>query len=815
MNQKGLTPIYLLIILALLGTFLFVRFISPAKPNLIAPQVTNSSTQIPPKDAPSEQIDQARLEKYLTVEAALLAVSDNISLSFKDLDHGKEVNIEPTRQWIPASTIKAFVILEAFRQRDLGLIDFDKEVTIAADNVVPTELETDEFPRLREGTKITIYQLVEAMIIQSDNTAYNTLLDILDRRNINLALKNIGITETIVGEKLNLDETQFQQDLQIPGRQSNTTTAKDLTTFFDHLFNKKIAHAEEILSIFKRQKLNNMIPAFLPQNTVVAHKTGDWAPIYHDAGVIFKPGDPFVLSILTNKGDPSVVAQIAKVAYFQTADSIGQGIDQNSKTTSMQSDHPKSSNQLISLEKLPDGAAVLAEETPEKFPTISASDLGITSRDLNPNTKQISDLRQALIVPGSILYGIKQFFEQEQLVNARSPSALVTAHLNLAKSRLAEVKRLLGSGDLKEADKLLLESENHLVQATDLAKTDPNRELLLLKIKNINDLHFAILSDKGKSIPPSSKEQFVDSVYNFYQNNQKNVAPVIKSSVIANPIQQKPAIGSISEIKGGEATLKFDDGTTKQIILTDDTQVRPFQSDNYQNIDSIKPGDKVAVLGLTNKESKIIPQFILKDIPKELPNKHTGTVIEIKPDENTLKILNKAGQVELINILNNTTIKSKDTNVSLEGIKAGSQVTIFGTTEKNTTSSPTTTGSPSTIVSPTPDNGSPVPVNLTHPSGLPNPTSQPPQKTVSSPSPTTSNQTPTQPTSKSPTIEIKATSITITKNSSGAQEKVTPKKEEPKKQEPQKPVPPKLPPPPAAASISKPDQSKPETKPSK
>ena len=815
MNQKGLTPIYLLIILALLGTFLFVRFISPAKPNLIAPQVTNSSTQIPPKDAPSEQIDQARLEKYLTVEAALLAVSDNISLSFKDLDHGKEVNIEPTRQWIPASTIKAFVILEAFRQRDLGLIDFDKEVTIAADNVVPTELETDEFPRLREGTKITIYQLVEAMIIQSDNTAYNTLLDILDRRNINLALKNIGITETVVGEKLNLDETQFQQDLQIPGRQSNTTTAKDLTTFFDHLFNKKIAHAEEILSIFKRQKLNNMIPAFLPQNTVVAHKTGDWAPIYHDAGVIFKPGDPFVLSILTNKGDPSVVAQIAKVAYFQTADSIGQGIDQNSKTTSMQSDHPKSSNQLISLEKLPDGAAVLAEETPEKFPTISASDLGITSRDLNPNTKQISDLRQALIVPGSILYGIKQFFEQEQLVNARSPSALVTAHLNLAKSRLAEVKRLLGSGDLKEADKLLLESENHLVQATDLAKTDPNRELLLLKIKNINDLHFAILSDKGKSIPPSSKEQFVDSVYNFYQNNQKNVAPVIKSSVIANPIQQKPAIGSISEIKGGEATLKFDDGTTKQIILTDDTQVRPFQSDNYQNIDSIKPGDKVAVLGLTNKESKIIPQFILKDIPKELPNKHTGTVIEIKPDENTLKILNKAGQVELINILNNTTIKSKDTNVSLEGIKAGSQVTIFGTTEKNTTSSPTTTGSPSTIVSPTPDNGSPVPVNLTHPSGLPNPTSQPPQKTVSSPSPTTSNQTPTQPTSKSPTIEIKATSITITKNSSGAQEKVTPKKEEPKKQEPQKPVPPKLPPPPAAASVSKPDQSKPETKPSK
>ncbi|MCL4366153.1 serine hydrolase, partial [Patescibacteria group bacterium] len=585
------------------------------------------------------------------------------------------------------------------------------------------------------------------MIVQSDNTAYNTLLDILDRRNINLALRNIGITETVVGEKLNLDDNQFQQDLQAPGRQPNTTTAEDLTTFFDLLYNKQIAHSEEILSIFKRQKINNMIPVLLPKDIVIAHKTGEWSSIYHDSGVIFKPADPFVLSVLTNSGDPKIVSAIAKVAYLQTADSIGQGDKQN-RPISEKVDSKKS-NQLITLTKLPNSAEVLAAETPEKFPTITASDLGIPPKDLNPNAKEISDLGQALITPDSILYGIKKFFEEQQLKNARTSSDLVTAHLNLAKSRLAEVKRLLGQGDIKGADRLLNESENHLSLATDIAKNDPEKDLLLVKIKHVNDLHFAVLLDKAKSIPATSKGQFIDSVYNFYQRNQKDVDPVIKSSVIANPSQQKPAIGEIIEIKNNEATLKFEDGTTKQVILRAETKVRNFQQTSYQDVSSVKKGDKIAVIGLTNKQSKIIPQFILKDVPKELPNKHTGTVIEINPDENTLKIIDKQGQIQLINILDQTIIKAKDTSVSLEGIKAGSQITVFGTTNQPQ------------VVSPVPSGSFSPSVSSTTPS--PNPTNLPGSNIDNANPPSTNNQS----SAKPKIIEIQAISITVTKNSSG------------------------------------------------
>ncbi len=780
MAQKGYAAAYLLIISAFLG-LLFVESNSNHKPNptpKVVPQVQENKPKV-------STITQEQLQKYLTVEAALLGVSDNISLYFKDINQGKEVSIEPTRSWIPASTIKSYVVLEAFRQKSLGLIDFNQTITIKAENVVPTELETDEFPRLREGTKATIKQLVEAMIIQSDNTAYNTLLDILDRRNINLALKNIGITETVIGEKLNLDEYQFQIDLQVPGRQPNTTTVKDLATYFELLVNKKIVNADEILDIFKRQKLNNMIPAYLPQDTVIAHKTGDWAPIYNDAGIVFKPSEPFVLSIFTNSDNPNVVAQLAKVAYFQTSSAVGKLPSSNNTSVSK-------APSRIYLSEQPTNSSVLAAETPEKFPEISASDLGITQKDLNVNPQQAKDFLGAIITPGSLFYNVKKFFENSLVKNSKDNSSLTRTYLGLSKSRLSEAKSLIGSGDFKTADEVLNESEKNLEKATELAKNDPNKDLLLLEIRKVNDLHYAILAERAQNIPDSQKDQFINNVYNFYQQNHQKVAPIINTSIAANPTQQKPAVGTITEIKNNQATIQFDDGSNKQMIIPTDTKVRNFQEDTYTFTNTIKSGDKIAVIGLTNSESKIIPQFILENIPKELPQRHQGTVIEIKPDENTMKILDKKGQEEIIKVNLNTMIKSKDTSVSLEGIKAGSQVSIFGTVNSQT--SPI----PSSAPSYTPTNNSPAPtssattnsiklINSPSPSPTSSSNSTKPTKTpITTGTPASTSAPATKQINATQTVNIQATTITITQNSSGKQEKVETKQPQPSKSEPSK-----------------------------
>jgi beta-lactamase class A len=81
--------------------------------------------------------------------------------------------------------------------------------------------------------------------------------------------------------------------------------------------------SDEMRRILSDQQLNEMIPAGLPFDTHVAHKTGSAADYFHDAGIIYPArGETFVLAILT-KGYPesdedaahAFVASLARAVY--------------------------------------------------------------------------------------------------------------------------------------------------------------------------------------------------------------------------------------------------------------------------------------------------------------------------------------------------------------------------------------------------------------------------------------------------------------------------------------------------------------------
>lgn len=269
------------------------------------------------------EIERLGLQKNLEEEIAALGATDHVSIYYKNITDGYEVKINTDRSWIPASMVKAFVVVEAFRQKRLRIINFDSRVTIKEENVAPTEIELPGYQPLRAGVKATIRELIDAMIGQSDNTAYNTLIDVLDRRNITSTLRTLGLLNTVVGEKLSLSDEQYALDTLVSGRQPNKTTAQDVGLLFSLLDERKIENSYEILSIFKNQKLKSMIPAMLPANVDIAHKTGQWTPYYHDGGIVYKVGEPFILVIFTDKNDPNILARLAKVSFYKTRDVLG------------------------------------------------------------------------------------------------------------------------------------------------------------------------------------------------------------------------------------------------------------------------------------------------------------------------------------------------------------------------------------------------------------------------------------------------------------------------------------------------------------
>jgi beta-lactamase class A len=71
--------------------------------------------------------------------------------------------------------------------------------------------------------------------------------------------------------------------------------------------------------ILARQKFNEAIPAGLPPETRVAHKTGELNKIHHDAAIVYAPR-PFVLVILVrgipeSKDSATLMADIARRIY--------------------------------------------------------------------------------------------------------------------------------------------------------------------------------------------------------------------------------------------------------------------------------------------------------------------------------------------------------------------------------------------------------------------------------------------------------------------------------------------------------------------
>ena len=81
------------------------------------------------------------------------------------------------------------------------------------------------------------------------------------------------------------------------------------------------AACEAMLAILRAQAFNEGIPAGLPADVVVAHKTGSITDLYHDAAVVEPPGAvPYVLVVLTQgleetRVAPALVASIAREVH--------------------------------------------------------------------------------------------------------------------------------------------------------------------------------------------------------------------------------------------------------------------------------------------------------------------------------------------------------------------------------------------------------------------------------------------------------------------------------------------------------------------
>ena len=74
-----------------------------------------------------------------------------------------------------------------------------------------------------------------------------------------------------------------------------------------------------MLGFLKGQQLNDVLPKYLPENIVVAHKTGNIDAFDNDAGIVYGPKGDYIIVLLSESDNPAGaedrMAQLSKAVY--------------------------------------------------------------------------------------------------------------------------------------------------------------------------------------------------------------------------------------------------------------------------------------------------------------------------------------------------------------------------------------------------------------------------------------------------------------------------------------------------------------------
>ncbi|NLY49834.1 MAG: serine hydrolase [Firmicutes bacterium] len=103
----------------------------------------------------------------------------------------------------------------------------------------------------------------------------------------------------------------------------NITSAGDMGLFLRLLYRGQVLSpviSATIINTMQRQQIRDKLPALIPEDIVIAHKTGDLPGVEHDAGIIYIPKRPCILVVLTdnlsdNRAGACLIAKIAKSVY--------------------------------------------------------------------------------------------------------------------------------------------------------------------------------------------------------------------------------------------------------------------------------------------------------------------------------------------------------------------------------------------------------------------------------------------------------------------------------------------------------------------
>ncbi|MEM9908208.1 MAG: serine hydrolase [Cyanobacteria bacterium P01_D01_bin.44] len=283
---------------ALAGTLLSV--ITPADVQLgtpnPAPTASRTESVVMAKNRPTEATGLTVSQELTSLKAQLEALPEltpglTQAIYVFDLDTGEYVDLAGQQPLAAASTIKLPILLAFFQEVDAGRITVEQIMTAQATQVVGGSGDMQGQP---PGTQYTALEVATQMIINSDNTATNMMIDLLGgAESLNQRFQAWGLSHTQLTSPL--------PDLE----GTNTTSPYDLVKVMAMLHKGELLRLrsrDRVLNILQRTYNKNLLPSGIEETALTYNKTGDIGSVLGDVALVDLPnGKRYAIAALVQR----------------------------------------------------------------------------------------------------------------------------------------------------------------------------------------------------------------------------------------------------------------------------------------------------------------------------------------------------------------------------------------------------------------------------------------------------------------------------------------------------------------------------------
>jgi beta-lactamase class A len=251
-----------------------------------------------------------------------------VAIYATNLKTGESISINADTPVSTASVIKLPILVEAMEQVKSGAHKLSDKITLQKDDIVQGSgiLQFFDTP-----LAITLKDALTFMIIESDNTATNLVIDLVGIKNVNQRITQMGLKDTYLYKKVYKPATG-----PMPADQKKfglgKTTAREMGKVMESIVRcdlKDQKLCDAMLYMLRNQQYRNLVPHYIETSdtseglSLIANKTGSLDEVRNDVAVVYSKNGPIIISAFTYDNEDKswnndnaaelLVARIAKV----------------------------------------------------------------------------------------------------------------------------------------------------------------------------------------------------------------------------------------------------------------------------------------------------------------------------------------------------------------------------------------------------------------------------------------------------------------------------------------------------------------------